>query len=99
MDILNKYPELKNKLEFLLQTKRNEILSQLLESNNEYKTLCNERTQASMAVKNMLAGSESDILFEVYSDAIYAQEVYELNSVYRQGFIDAIIALQEEKQL
>jgi len=36
------------------------------------------------------------MLFEKYSDAIYAQEAYELNAIYKQGFIDAIVTLQEE---
>ena len=96
MDILDKYPELKDKLEKLLHTKRNDILNNMLETDNEYKTLCDERVRTSTELKNMLVGFETDILFEEYSDAIYAQEVYELEAVYKQGFIDAIDNLHKQ---
>ena len=100
MDILIKYPEIKAELEKSLQTKRDEILSAMLKSDCDYKKLVDERTAASMALKNSLVGlAEADILFEKYSDTIYKQEIYELNAVYRHGFTDAVTALQNYQLL
>ena len=90
MDIQNISPKLKNELEKLLLTRRNEILTQMLSTDSAYKALFDRRTQESMALKNMFVDSDIDILFERYSDAIYAQEIYELDAAYKQGFIDAV---------
>ena len=94
MDILLKYPEIKAELDKSLRTKRDEILSEMLKSDCDYKRLVDERTAASIALKNSLAGlAEANILFEKYSDTIYKQEIYELNAVYRHGITDAVTAL------
>jgi len=96
MDILVKYPGLKSKLEKLSQTRRDEILNSMLETDSGYKKLTENRVHASMALKNTVAGSkESDMSFEAYSDAVYAQEIYELDAVYMQGFLDAVIYLYD----
>lgn len=100
MDIFEKYPEVKKQFEKLLQTRRNEILDHILETDEEYKKLVRERMQASMSLKNiMLVDSEANILFEKYSDTIYAQEIYELEVIYKQAFIDAIIVCQNQELL
>ena len=96
MDILNRYPELKNKLEQLLQTRRDKILDYLLETDEKYRELTKKRIQSSMALKNIVAGlKEPDKVFEEYSDAVFAQEIYELEAVYKQGFIDAVVDLYD----
>ncbi len=41
-----------------------------------------------MALKEALCGE--DALFEAYSDAIYAQETFELDAVYRQAIHDVV---------
>ena len=99
MDILEKHPELKKQLDKLLQTRRSEILNDMPETDSDYKKLVQERTQASMALKNMLISFESDKLFEEYSDTIYAQEIYELDAIYKQAFIDAVNVCQEQELL
>ena len=72
----------------------------MLKSDCDYKKLVDERTSASMALKNSLAGfAEANILFEKYSNTIYKQKIYDLNVVYRQGFTDAITALQNYQLL
>lgn len=96
MDIFAKHPELKKQFDALLQTRRNEILNYMLETDKHYQNIVQARTQASMSLKNKLIGSETNTLFEEYSDAIYAQEIYELDAIYTQAFIDAIITIQEQ---
>jgi len=96
MDIFDKYPEVKKRFEVQCQTRRNEILTHMLETDNGYKELCRERSNASMTLKNSLIGQEANVLFEKYSDAVYAQEVYELGAIYKQAFMDALIILQDQ---
>ena len=96
MDVFEKYPELKKQFEILSQTRRDEILDCMLKTDVEYKAIVQSRTQASMSLKNKLADAESSELFEKYSDAVYAQEVYELDVIYKQAFIDAIAVCQEQ---
>lgn len=96
MDIFEKHPELKIQFEKLFQTRRNEILTLMLETDNEYKKLIHKRAEASMMMKNVIIGTETNIVFEKYSDTIYAQEIYELDAIYKQAFLDAIIVLQNQ---
>jgi hypothetical protein len=99
MDIIDRYPKLKEKLESLCQTRRDEILACLVDTNSEYEKLNRERADASMALKNAIEGTAADELFEEYSDAVYAQEVYELDVVYRQATIDVLKVLENREVL
>ena len=95
MEIFAKYPnlKLKERLEELYENRRNEILTELLEF-DEYVKLRDERAEASMALREILDESGAE-LFEKYSDAVYAHEIHELDSVYRQAIADALKLLQE----
>ena len=95
MDIFDKYPELKKKIEALYELRRNEILSHMVETDDVYNDLCRKRADTSMAVKLALAGIGADALFEEYSDAVYAQEIYELDAIYRRAFYDTVEILKE----
>lgn len=94
-NIFEKYPELKDRVELLSQTRRNEILTEMLGADTEYNELCRERADTSMALYNALTAFKLDSLFDKYSDAIFAQECYELDAVYRQAVIDIIEVMQE----
>lgn len=96
MEIFEKYPQLQYKFNELSQTRQNEILSNMLKTDDNYKELIKKRTHASMVIKNIIDELEkANTFFEEYSDTIYEQEIYELNAIYKQGFIDAIIVLEE----
>ena len=95
MEILNKYPHLKNIFDFMAETRCDEIFSDMLTSDNEYITLCNERAEASMVLKNTLVDTPADDLFEKYSDKRYRQEIYEIDYIYRQAFCDAVTVLEQ----
>lgn len=94
MEILNKYPELAEQFEEMYQTQRNKILTEMLEMDDEYKMLCKERMNSSMELKAVIVGSDIDVLFEKYSDAAFAQDVYELDALYKKGIEDALIVLE-----
>lgn len=94
MEFLDRYPKLAEQLELLCKTRRDEILAHMIETDKEYEQLRAKRADASMALKN--AFYSTDELFEEYSDAVYAQEVYELDAVYRQALYDALNALKEQ---
>ena len=96
MKIFAQYPELnlKERLEELCENRRNEILTEMLESDGEYVKLRDERADTSMALREIL--DEKDVgLFEKYSDAVYAHEIHELDAVYRQATADTLKLLQE----
>lgn len=95
MEIFNRYPSLAKQLEVLCQTRRNDILSIMLQTDSAYKKLCQDRSDVSMKLKNALISSEADTLFEKYSDILYAQEVYELDAMYRQAFCDILNVFKE----
>jgi hypothetical protein len=96
MDITDKHPKLKEKLETLCQTRRDEILSRLVDADREYNELRRKRADASMELKKAIGGTEADELFETYSDTVYAQEVYELDAVYKQATIDVLAILENQ---
>ena len=96
MESIEKHSELIEQLSELFKTRRNEILTEMLITDGEYKRLCEERADASMALKNAVVGTEAARLFEEYSDTIFAQEVYELDSIYKQAVYD-ILEIIENK--
>jgi len=89
MEFLNKHPELTKKIESFCKNRRNEILSEILEIDEKYKNLCYERAKTSMSLKELL-NETGILLLEKYSDSIYAQEVYELEVLYRQAVYDIL---------
>ena len=91
MDILLKYPEMAAEFTQLCQTRRNEILQAMVDTDEDYSRIRRLRTDTSMALRNRLE-DDCDLL-ENYSDAVYMQESYELDAVYRQGFLDALDTL------
>ena len=95
MEILNNHPEIIKQLETLYKTRSGEILSQMLNNDNDYQRLCNEREEASTALKKAVNETEADALFEKYSDTIYAQEIHEHDCIYRQATHDTVNLLSE----
>ena len=95
MGNLNKHPEIAARFETLRSTRRDEILSEMVETDKEYNKLRQNRADASMALKAALEGEGQHALLEAYSDAVYAQEVYELDAVYKQALRDAINVFEE----
>ena len=95
MESFNKYPKLANQFEKMCQTRRNEILTVMLETDDKYKKLCSERRERSVSLKEAVVNTEADVLFNQYSDAIYAQDVYELDSIYRHAVNDTLTVLEE----
>jgi hypothetical protein len=71
-------------LEHFSQSGRDELLKEKKKKDEKYKTLTKERADAGMALRGVLDG-EGIGLFEAYTDAVYAQEVYELEAVYVKG--------------
>ena len=90
MEILGENQEFTKHFDILCQTRRDEILSHMLENDKEYEKLCKERADISMELKALLSDAKTHDLFEKYSDAVYAQEIYELDAIYRQGLQDTI---------
>lgn len=95
MEYFRSHPELEKEMETLCQTRRDEILSQMVESDSEYNELCRKRADASMALNNVLIENKKEYLLEQYSNAIFAQEVYELEAFYKQALIDTVNTLHE----
>jgi hypothetical protein len=94
MKYLEKHPNLREQFDSLGENRRNEILSQLLESDSEYVKLRDERANASSVLRESLSETQAE-LFEKYSDSLYAQDVYELDAVYRQAIYDTLRILSE----
>lgn len=95
MEILKKYPKAAKQFEKMYETRRNEILMEMLETDYEYKKLCKERTDSSMELKAAIVGSDIDILFEKYSDTAYAQDAYELDAIYKKAIEDAMSVMEK----
>lgn len=90
------YRDFDERIESLCQTRPGEILSRIVKSDAVYEALRRARASASMALKKVLESPETDALFEAYSDAVYAQEGYELNAVYKHGMYDALDMLKNQ---
>lgn len=94
MEFLEKTPALKKQFEALYENRQNEILSEILKKDEGYIKLNNERAEASTALREVL-DDEAMELFEKYSDSLYAHEIYEIDTVYRQAVLDTLTLLQE----
>jgi hypothetical protein len=93
MEFLEKYPALKERLESLYESRSNEILTEMLKTDDKYNQLFENRANTSMALKKSFTEAESNKLLEEYSDTIYEQEIYEQNFLYRQAIYDALSVL------
>jgi hypothetical protein len=91
--MLREHPHLIKQLADLCETRRNEILADMLEKDEKYKNLCKIRKDNSIALKRAIHGTEIDSLFENYADASFSQDAYELDSLYRQGMEDTLSLL------
>lgn len=98
MDFMEKYPELRLRLKSLCENRRNEILEHMLESDDEYIKLRNERTESGVALKKALDDSKVD-LYEEHTDALFAHEIYELDAMYRQAVFDTLGILKETEMI
>jgi len=90
MDILKKHPNIAKQFDEMYKNRLNEILAEMLENDEKYKVLCEKRKKASIALKQAVKATETDKLFEYYSDASLAHDSYELDAVYRKGVEDAV---------
>lgn len=94
MDYMEKYPELRLQFKSLCENRRNEILTHMLEVDDEYTKLRNKRADAGVALRESLDNSKVH-LYEDYSDALFAHEIYELDTIYRQAVSDTLNILKE----
>ena len=88
--IFNNHPAFKMAFEGLYKTRRDEILTEMLEIDDCYKKLCQQRADTSSTVFEVMKSSGKVDIFEEYSCAIYEQEIYELEAVYKAAFSDAV---------
>ena len=88
--ILNKYPAVSKDFEIMRATRCSEITVELLKSDTDFQKLTQQRTSTSQTVLDALIEHGKEGLFESYSDAVYAEEVYESNEIYKEAFIDAM---------
>ena len=88
--ILSKYPVIENGFKSLCATRYAEIIDELLKSDTDYQMLTQQRAETSQAVLKILSGHGMADHFEAYSDAVYAEEVYELSVIYKEAFLDAL---------
>ena len=95
MEIFKRFPELENRIEKLCQMRCDEILANMLEHDIDYKRLVDKRTEASMALKNAVKGTEANDLFEKYADIICEQETYEQDSLYKQAVHDVLDIIKD----
>ena len=94
MEYLEKYPYLKKPIEAMFENRRNEILNQMLEADSKYLELSKKRAKTSHDLLETLDDTQAE-LFEQYSDSIYAQEIYELDSLYKQAVNDTLNLLHD----
>lgn len=76
-------------LEKMSISRQDEIIDKLLEADTHYLELTKKRAKTSQAVLDVLIEHGKTDCFESYSDAIYAKEVYEMDIVYLEAFLDA----------
>ena len=89
-EIFNKFPTLKAHFEELCTKRRCEITDELIKTDEEYNSLVKNRAETSQVVLEILAEHGMSDRFEIYSDAVYAEEVYESDVIYKEAFLDAI---------
>ena len=93
--ILNRYPSIKEYFEKFCATRRNEIINKMIEEDIDYQVLTQRRADTSQNIFNVLNDCGRPEHFEAYSNAIYAEEVYELDYIYREAFLDAVEVIEQ----
>ncbi|MCL1878806.1 MAG: hypothetical protein FWF80_08100 [Defluviitaleaceae bacterium] len=88
--ILNVYPFFAEIFEDMCATRRREITEKLPELDAHYKALARQRADTSQVVLKILIEHGMVDHFEAYSDAICEEEIYELDAIYREAFLDAL---------
>lgn len=92
--ILSRYPSIRKTFEALCATRCGEITDGLLKSDENYNALVRRRADTSQAVLKILSEHGMADYFEMYSDAVHAEEVYETSIVFREAFFDAIETME-----
>lgn len=93
-NIFDEFPGAKEHMNQLRENSIYNFLNYLRHHDEAYKKMITDRAAASMDVKGILEKNENGGVFEIYSDAIYAVERYEMNKIYEQGFLDALKMLK-----
>jgi len=98
-EILVRYPSIKVGFEELCATRCYEILDELLRTDTDYQALTQQRANTSQIILDILNNHDAVKQFEAYSSAVYAEEVYELDVIYREAFLDAVEMIERQKLL
>ena len=88
-NIMKKYPQLNEMIEKIKTTRREEIIENLRVNDNFYKKMLKNRSVRSVSLVEKLSEEDYDE-YERYMDLVYAQTVYELDTIYEVAFYDAI---------
>jgi hypothetical protein len=96
-EVFEKYPFLKEGFDERCEMRREEIIDDLLKSDANYRTLTRQRADTSQVVLKILSERGMADLFEAYSDAVYAEEIYEGEMIYKSAFIDAVEMMARQK--
>jgi len=98
-DILEKCPAIKTRFEALCIARQDEIVDELLSTNEEYQLLTQQRARASQVVLNTLLTLSQSEQFEDYIEAVAKEELYRINVIYKEALLDAVEMLKELKIL
>lgn len=93
-EILSKYPSIFEGYELLCTTRCEDIINKMLEGDADYQVLTQRRADTSQIVLDFLNNYNAADKFESYSDAVHAEEIFELGAVYREAFLDAVEILE-----
>jgi len=94
-----KYPAIKIVFEKLCDIRRDEIVDELLVTDEQYKLLTQRRVNTSREVLNTLNMCGKSEQLESYVDAIGEEEVYRIIAIYKEAFLDAVEMLEQLKFL
>ncbi|MCL1878990.1 MAG: hypothetical protein FWF80_09030 [Defluviitaleaceae bacterium] len=92
-----KYPFIPEIFEKMSKHRRDEIIAEMLMSDEKYKELTRVRADTSQIVMDTFIGLGREDSFEAYSDAIYAEENYALDALYKEAFLDAVELFEKLK--
>jgi len=98
-ELLSKLPFLKEDFEKRCDERREEIIEYLLTSDETYQNLTQQRADTSQILLDTLNERGMADLFEDYSDAVYPEEIYEGNMIYRAAFLDALEIIMRQNAI
>jgi len=96
---LEKYPTIKSRFEELCAVRRDEIVEDLLVTDEQYKLLTKCRATTSQKVLHALDMCGKSEQLDCYSDAVSEEEVYRVSTIYKEALLDAVEMLQMLKIL